>query len=90
MSEEMYCHWCDDDEPQLLDIDGVRGDVSGSKVVCWAHAYEDDWWPCQRKAAEEHAEVERLQAVLRAARTALDTCRRGMDPLGRRTFTIFQ
>lgn len=56
----MWCKSCDEgDEPNVLDIDGVRSSISGTPG-CWAHAYEDDWWPCQRKAAEEHAIVDKL------------------------------
>lgn len=61
MAEERTCRWCDaGDEPTVLDRDGVSSSISGQPGV-WAHAYEDSWWPCQRKAAEEHAEVERLR-----------------------------
>ena len=56
----MPCTSCDEgNEPHLLDIDGVRCSVSGTPG-CWGHAYEDDWWPCQRKAAEEHAIIDKL------------------------------
>lgn len=64
----MYCKWCNEgNEAALLDINGVRCDVSGSEEGCWGHAYErrkgenrGGWWPCQRKAAEEHALVDKL------------------------------
>ncbi len=59
----MWCKSCDKEgqDPQLLDIDGVLASVSGATDVCWGHSHEDDWWPCQRKAAEEHAKIQRLQ-----------------------------
>ena len=54
----MDCRWCEQgDKPTVLDIDGVLSSLSG-KPGCWGHAHEDNWWPCQRKAAEEHAIVE--------------------------------
>lgn len=59
----MDCKWCDaGDEPSVLDRDGVQVEISGQPGL-WAHAHEDSWWPCQRKAAEEHAEIERLQTL---------------------------
>ncbi len=62
---EFHCKWCDaGDEPSVLDRDGVQVDISGQPGL-WAHAYEDSWWPCTRKAAEEHAEIERLRKQLK-------------------------
>ncbi len=56
----MWCKSCEEgDVPHVLDIDGLRAANTGKEGV-WAHAYEDDWWPCQRKAAEEHAIVGKL------------------------------
>ncbi len=56
----MYCKWCNEgNEPVVLDIDGVLSSVSGTPG-CWGHNYEDTWWPCERKAAEEHAIVAKL------------------------------
>ncbi len=60
----MYCKSCSEgDEPVLLDVDGVLCSVSG-EPGCWGHSYEDTWWPCQRKAAEEHAVVAAARDVL--------------------------
>lgn len=60
MTKPMSCRWCDEgDEPVLLDIDGVLSSVSGTPG-CWGHSYEGNWWPCQRKAAEEHALLDQL------------------------------
>ena len=60
----MWCQHCDEgDVPHLVDIDGVRGSKSGSDDVCWAHSYEDDWVPCQARAAEDHAEVEQVRGM---------------------------
>lgn len=54
------CKYCDaGDTPTVIDRDGVLSSLSG-QPGCWGHSYGDDWWPCQRKAAEEHAIVERL------------------------------
>ncbi|MEE9185231.1 MAG: hypothetical protein V3U39_12270 [Acidimicrobiia bacterium] len=47
----------------MVDRDGVEASISG-QPGCWAHACEDEWWPCQRKAAEEHAEIKRLREAL--------------------------
>ena len=59
----MFCKWCKEgNEPAVLDIDGVLSSVSGTPG-CWGHSYEDDWWPCQRKAAEEHAIIANLQVT---------------------------
>lgn len=56
----MWCKTCEEgDAPHVLDVDGVRSELSGKEGV-WAHAHEDNWWPCQRKAAEEHAIVDKL------------------------------
>ncbi len=53
----MWCKSCaEGNEPHVLDIDGLRSENTG-KPGCWGHSYEDHWWPCQRKAAEEHAVV---------------------------------
>jgi len=66
----MDCRFCKEDEPVLLDADGVR--LAATRVVgdCWvdiclddaywAHAVDDTWMPCARKAAEEHAIVDKL------------------------------
>ena len=62
----MWCKWCDEkgDEPTLLDIHGVRREVTDNIDVCWGHAREDNWWPCQRKACEEHAEILSLEETV--------------------------
>ncbi len=63
MSNKVGCKWCDKgDEPTVLDRDGVLSSISGQPGL-WAHAYEDNWWPCQRKAAEEHAILGRIEAA---------------------------
>ena len=68
----MDCLWCNrGEEPALLDVDGVRCDVSGN-LGCWAHSHEDGWWPCARKAAEEHAKLDWLRAVCEIAAGDLD------------------
>lgn len=66
----MDCRFCKEGEPELLDADGVR--LAATRVIgdCWvviclddaywAHAVDDTWIPCARKAAEEHAIVVRL------------------------------
>lgn len=68
MSEtKMPCKYCEDgDTPAVIDRDGVLSSLSGYSG-CWAHSYEDDWWPCQRKAAEEHAVVARFNRLFRHA-----------------------
>lgn len=65
MSEKLFpCKWCDaGDEPELLDEDGVKCSVSG-KPGFWCHANSGEWWPCERKAAEEHAIAEAARDVL--------------------------
>lgn len=71
-SDLMPCRWCDDDlfgEPTLLNIHGMA--ASESEPAYWGHAYEDDSWPCPRKAAEEHALVAKLLAACRLAAPAL-------------------
>ena len=75
MSDKPFpCKSCDEgDEPVLLDIDGVRCCVGGN-AGCWAHAHEDDWWPCQRKAAEEHAMVQCLPDVVINLRRFVALC----------------
>lgn len=66
----MFCKYCDEgNEPTVLDIDGVQSSISGQPGI-WGHAYEDDWWPCQRKAAEEHAEIKRLREEFSRLREA--------------------
>ena len=52
----MYCKWCEDHglAPFVTDVDGTLSSVSGQPGV-WAHACEDSWWPCDRKAAELRA-----------------------------------
>lgn len=82
----MPCQLCDDDDwpdPTVLDINGILSSLSG-EPGCWAHAYEDDWWPCQRKACEEHAEVERLRRALQYI-VAVQ-----VDPKGKRGKPLFQ
>lgn len=62
---KMECPYCyQDSEPSLLNFDGVNSELPGDPVY-WGHAYEgeNDWWPCQRKAAEEHAALLRLLAA---------------------------
>lgn len=61
----MQCPYCyDDNKPSLLNFDGAQDTLPG-EPVCWGHAYEgeNDWRPCQRKAAEEHAALVRLLAA---------------------------
>lgn len=49
----MWCKYCDEgDTPHVFDIDGVRSSLSG-QPGCWAHAYEDNWCPCQRRGRTE-------------------------------------
>ena len=77
---EFHCKWCSTDEPSVLDQDGVQVAISGQPGL-WAHAYEDSWWPCTRKAAEEHAEIERLREIvgLLPVQTILNMCQRIED-----------
>lgn len=59
---QMPCQYCDNEEegpPALLNIHGMNRQLPG-EAVCWGHSHEEDWWPCQRKAAEEHAALKRL------------------------------
>lgn len=64
MIQQMECEQCDDehfDDPALLNVHGMI--ASEGEPACWGHSYEDDWWPCPRKASEEH----RLMGELLAA-----------------------
>ena len=73
MNESMSCEQCEDEhfgEPALLNIHGML--ASEGEPACWGHSYEDDWWPCQKKAAEEHAMVGKLLAACEAAEEALE------------------
>lgn len=72
MTEPMPCEQCEDEffgEPALLNIHGMV--ASKDEPACWGHSYEDNWWPCQRKAAEEHALVEELLAACKLAAPVL-------------------
>ena len=58
----MDCEWCSaGSEPRLLDINGVLCNISANPG-CWSHSFDDGWrWRfCLRKAAEEHAIIEKL------------------------------
>ncbi len=60
----MNCPGCiGGNEPVLLDEDGVLCSVSGNPGY-WCHAYDGEWVPCDRKAVEEHAEIERLRKAI--------------------------
>ncbi len=66
----MFCKWCDEgNEPAVLDVDGVLSSVSGNPG-CWCHSEGDSWWPCYRKAAEEHAIVAKLPVWIQRIESA--------------------